>query len=44
MSGKLAADLVEHVHRPGLPLAQLLDQRDALLQLRACCLELLRPA
>ena len=33
-SGSALADLVEHVHRPGLPLAQLLDQRDALLQLR----------
>ena len=36
-----AADLVEHVDRAGLALAQLLDQRDALLQLRLALLELL---
>ena len=36
-----AADLIEHVHRAGLPLAQLLDQHDALLQLRLALLELL---
>ena len=36
-----AADLIEHVHRTGLVLAQLLDERDALLQLRLALLELL---
>ena len=36
-----AADLIEHVHRAGLALAQLLDQHDALLQLRLALLELL---
>src|SRR5262249_11317761 len=35
------ADLVEHVHRAGLALPQLLDQHDALLQLRLLLLELL---
>ena len=36
-----AADLIQHVHRAGLALAQLLDQHDALLQLRLALLELL---
>src|SRR6476659_5717163 len=35
------ADLIQHVHRTGLPLAQLLDQHDALLQLRLPLHELL---
>src|SRR5436190_3125896 len=35
------ADLIQHVHRAGLPFAQLLDQHDALLQLRFPLLELL---
>ena len=39
--GQRLADLVEHVHRAGLAAAQLLDQRDALLQLRLARLELL---
>ena len=42
--GQRPADLIEQVHRAGLPLPKLLDQRDALLQLRAPRLELLRPA
>ena len=41
IGGNAAADLVEHVDRPGLSLAQLLDQHDALLQLGAALLELL---
>src|SRR5262245_3123684 len=35
------ADLIQHVHGAGLPLAQLLDQHHALLQLRLPLLELL---
>src|SRR5262245_3634684 len=36
-----AADLIEHVHGSGLSAAQLLDEDDALLQLRLALLELL---
>ena len=39
--GERLADLVEDVHRAGLAAAQLLDERDALLQLRLARLELL---
>ena len=41
VSGQAAAHLIEQVHRSGLPLAQLFNQRDALLELRAPRLELL---